>query len=94
MQGEPVIYPEVTDAIREAMAVLDFGKQKYKGRPFRQRPNPREEHTGKALGHVGKWMTGERVDSETGLHHLAHAIARLTLLLQHELEQAGKTSKG
>ena len=39
---------------------------------------------GPAYRHFMKWLMGERLDSELGTHHLAHAIFNLAALIEYE----------
>jgi len=44
---------------------------------------------GAAWRHFTKWLLGEEYDDESGLHHLAHAIANLLFLLQYVITGKG-----
>lgn len=44
-------------------------------------------HQGKLLGHVGKFLIGERNDQDTKRHHLAHMAARALMMLAIVLEE-------
>ena len=41
------------------------------------------------LRHIFAWASGERVDAESGLSHLAHAGANVLFLLTYELKGIG-----
>lgn len=43
-----------------------------------------------ALRHMLKWVSGSRVDEETGLSHLAHAMCCLMFLLNYEQTGLGE----
>jgi len=36
-----------------------------------------------ALRHIYKWLAGEELDEETGLHHLKHAACNIAFLLEY-----------
>lgn len=43
--------------------------------------------------HLGQWNNGEDKDEETGLSHLAHAGARLMMLITYEATNTGKDDR-
>lgn len=63
--------------------VLEFGSKKYSdrnwekgftyGRPFAS-----------AMRHLWAWWNGEENDSESGLSHLAHAVACIMMLIEYK----------
>jgi hypothetical protein len=46
-----------------------------------------------ALRHIYAWMRGEDLDKESGLSHLAHALANLAMLLDLVLLKLGKDDR-
>lgn len=48
-------------------------------------------HDAKGVSHLNKAQCGDLVDSETKCRHRAHAICRLMMSLQHELNQSNDT---
>lgn len=72
----------------ELAKVYTFGTVKYdadnylKGMPWRKVIGP-------ALRHLYKWLRGEKNDSESGIHHLAHCIWNLMSLMMYEKYNIG-----
>jgi hypothetical protein len=69
----------------EFVDVLTFGAMKYTANGWRKVVGWRWRYTRAGLGHVIKYMRGERNDAETGKHHLAHALCCFYFVLEHEL---------
>lgn len=44
---------------------------------------------GAALRHLAKWNLGEEVDDESGITHLAHAVANLMFLIEYQASGRG-----
>lgn len=77
-------------AIHEYGRVLTFGATKYAPASWRHVVGGRLLYLGAGLRHIFKWIGGERVDPETGCHHLAHAMCDFAFLLEVELDPAGE----
>lgn len=73
-------------ALWEIGRALTFGAQEYGDNNWRKVKNPRDRYTAALLRHVFAWMMGERNDSKSGLHHLAHAGACVLFLLDVEVK--------
>lgn len=65
--------------------VLTYGAKKYAPDNWIRVPQARERYTDALLRHVYAWLGGERVDEESGLHHLAHAGCCILFLLHFEI---------
>lgn len=79
-KGKPrigLIPPEILEALG---AVLGFGAEKY-GENNWKKGLTDEECLSSCLRHITQLMKGERLDSESGLHHAAHAACNLAFLL-------------
>lgn len=68
------------EALVEIAKVLDFGAKKYK------RANwaggiKYSRLLAASMRHLGKYNSGEDIDSETGISHIAHAACNLVFLL-------------
>lgn len=76
---------------RELCRVLAYGANKYTLGSSKGDNNWQHVTDGKAryhaaaLRHVFDWAGGERNDSESGLHHLAHAACDLLFVLWFDL---------
>ena len=73
-----------TRALREVVRVFTFGAKKYSDHGWKTVPGARERYYAALLRHVTAWFEGERIDSETGLPHLAHAGCCVLILLAFE----------
>lgn len=67
-------------ALREVVAVLDYGAQKYAPDNWRKVPDARRRYHNAAMRHLVASFEGEVVDQESGLPHLAHAACCLLFL--------------
>ena len=77
-------------AIFEVAKVLGFGAEKYGPENWRLLDNLQGRYTAGALRHIFAHMDGERLDPETNLSHLAHALCCLLFKLEIEIEEAEK----
>ena len=68
-------------AINQVVQVLEFGSKKYADNNWQKVPNARTRYYDAVMRHIDAWWRGEKTDSETGLHHLAHAICCLMFLM-------------
>lgn len=79
-QGKPRITLVPVEAIKQCAAALGFGANKYGDHNFRGGI----KHTrvaDAAFRHLLAWTNGEDKDPESGLPHLAHAIASVAMLI-------------
>lgn len=65
----------------EIAAALSHGARKYGRKNFQQTPILANVYGGAIRRHVGAWLTGEDIDPESGLSHLAHIGANVHVLL-------------
>lgn len=73
------------DALRQVIAVLEYGAQKYSADNWQAVPDARKRYFDAAHRHLAAWFSGELLDSESGLSHLAHATCCLLFLLYFDL---------
>ena len=74
-------------AILEVAKVLTFGAEKYDAENWRKLDDLQSRYTAGALRHIFAHMDGEKLDPETNLSHLAHAMCCLLFKLEIELEE-------
>jgi len=73
----------ITPRSKKALAeVLTFGAEKYGANSWQGVPNGKERYYDALLRHLNAWELGEDIDSESGLHHLAHAMANIMFLYE------------
>lgn len=79
-------------ALKAIADVWEYGSNKYddynwaKGMPWMKM-------VGSTLRHVNKWILGEDLDDESGLHHLAHAGCDIMILLTYALKGLGTDNR-
>lgn len=71
---------------KEIAAVLTFGATKYGIDNWKYVDNAKQRYEDALERHLNAWRQGEALDSETGLHHLAHAATNVLFLLYFELK--------
>lgn len=67
--------------------VLEHGAAKYAPDNWKHVQGARERYYNASMRHVQAWWSGEQIDSESGLPHLAHAICSLMFLMTLDGEQ-------
>ena len=72
-------------SILEVGKVLTYGAEKYDAENWRKVDDLQNRYTSAALRHIFAHMEGEKLDEETGLSHLAHAMCCLLFKLEDEL---------
>lgn len=71
-------------ALEETVKVLTFGAQKYERDNWQKVPDSKRRYFDALQRHVWAWKTGEKLDPESGIHHLAHAMCCLMFLFEHD----------
>ena len=69
-------------AVEEVVDVLTYGAQKYSPDGWRRVPDAKSRYFAAALRHIAAYAQDETDDSESGQHHLAHAVCCLLFLLE------------
>ena len=73
-------------ALHEIWRVLEYGSRKYDDDNWRKTSSIRRYFSA-SLRHLWAWFSGEDLDPESGLHHLAHAgtcvLFMLALAIDH-----------
>jgi len=69
-------------ALEDLAKVLTIGAQKYDRYNWKNVEPHRYEAA--LLRHIQAWRMGEKKDPETGLHHMAHALANAMFLYCHD----------
>ncbi len=71
-------------ALQEAAKVLAYGADKYSPRNW-ESGLLYSRYFSATIRHLTAWWRGEDLDSETRLHHLAHALCCVMFLLAYSL---------
>lgn len=69
-------------AVEEMAKVLTFGAGKYEPDGWRHVKGWRWRYYAAALRHLWAYQMGQRLDPESGLHHLAHAMCCVCFLFE------------
>ncbi len=80
------------DALTELVKVYTQGAQKYEPRNW-ELGLSWTETSGSLLRHLFKFMMGEKIDEDSGLHHMAHAAWNAITLLAMSLRDAGSDDR-
>ena len=73
-----LIHPE---ALKEFAQVLTFGSKKYDDDNWKKVPGLKKRYTGACMRHFEAYRSGELLDPESGLPHLAHAMCCIMFLM-------------
>lgn len=63
--------------VAEVVDILTFGAQKYKEDNWQKVPKGKARYLAAAMRHIMARIRGERLDKESGKHHMAHAVCCL-----------------
>lgn len=77
--------------INAILDVLEFGAKKYGVDNWQQVPQAETRYFDAAIRHLFAWREGEKIDPESGCHHLAHAACCVIFLLWFSIKE--KVSK-
>lgn len=72
-------------ALKEVVDVLTYGAKKYAPDNWKKVPNAKQRYIDAGFRHFTTYASGEKLDSETGKSHLAHAMCCLLYLLAFEV---------
>ena|ERR1017187_2719599 len=70
------------NALAKLAAVLDYGAKKYARNNWSKVPNLESRYLAACIRHVFARARGEKLDPESGLPHLAHAMCCLAFILE------------
>jgi hypothetical protein len=66
------------ETIKALATVLTYGAKKYK--PNNWKNGEKDRYIAALYRHLEAWRSGETCDEESGLEHLAHAMANIAFL--------------
>ena len=70
-----------TKQLESVIDVLQYGAQKYSEDSWRKVEDGKRRYYNAAMRHLAEWAKGERLDPESGLHHLAHAAVNCLFIM-------------
>lgn len=79
--SKPGIEGVPTAPLFEVGEVMRLGIRKYGLTNWRHDPVSASVYYNAAMRHIMSWWDGQNMDSESGQHHLAHAVACLLIIL-------------
>jgi len=69
------------DELQDVADVLTLGAEKYDDTNYLKIDPYFDSHFAAAMRHLVAWRRGEKIDPETGVSSLAHAISRILFLM-------------
>lgn len=75
------------NALREVAEALTYGAKKYS--PYNWVNVESSRYLAAAYRHLEQFRMGKKVDLESGLQHISHAITSLLFLLERDLAENG-----
>lgn len=78
------------NCIKEVVKVFTYGAQKYAPNDWKKETKAHEVDISAAYRHLEKYMSGEKCAKDSGLLHLAHAIADLIIVLWFDITKEEK----
>lgn len=72
------------DCVEEVVKVLTMGSDKYGPNNWQQVEPFEDRYYAAMMRHIVLWRNGEKIDSESGLNHLSHAMCNVVFLLWNE----------
>lgn len=66
--------------VEEVVEILTFGAKKYKPDNWKY-VRPTKRYLAAAFRHLVAWAKGDKIDTESGKSHLAHAVCNLLFLM-------------
>lgn len=79
--GKAKLHLVPREPLEEVSRAFQNGMEKYGKNNWRQGMNW-TRYSDAAERHLGRWLEGEERAADSGVHHLAHAVANLMMLLQ------------
>jgi len=71
------------NTVEDIVKVMTFGAKKYGDNNWKQ-VKPKQRFFAAALRHLTAYQSGEIIDKESGLPHLAHALCSILFLHWHD----------
>jgi len=78
--------------VEQVVKVLTYDAKKYADNNWQKVEPYDDRYYAAALRHITAWRSGEKLDPETGIHHLAHACCCLIFILWKERDMKIKNT--
>src|ERR1019366_102034 len=75
-------------ALREVARVVSFGAARYGDNNWRELEKAETRYAAALMRHFEAWRLGEKLDKDSGIHHLAHCATNCLFLLWFELKKS------
>ena len=79
-------------ALRATVDVLTFGAEKYEPDNWKFVPDSKRRYFDALQRHLWAYKDGEKIDPESNMHHLAHAMCCLMFLYEHDVKYSNDTN--
>ena len=80
-------------ALRATVDVLTFGAEKYEPDNWKFVPDSKRRYFDALQRHLWAYKDGEKIDPESNMHHLAHAMCCLMFLYEHDVKYSKEDVK-
>jgi hypothetical protein len=84
--GKPRYSLVPPDSMSQFVDVLTFGAKKYGDHNWKKIPDLQDRYYDALQRHVASFRAGDRLDDESGLHHLAHAMCCISFMMQDDVD--------
>lgn len=75
------------DAVEKIIEIMQYGAKKYGKNNWQNLPDFNDRYFAALERHIIAWRKGEKLDSESGLSHLAHAGCNALFLIWKSLQE-------
>ena len=76
--------------IEQVVKVMTFGAKKYGPNNWQELEDAQGRYSAALMRHLTQWQSGQKIDKESGLPHLAHVCTNAVFLLWFELRDMQK----
>ena len=79
------------ECVEDIVKILTFGAKKYAPDNWKIVNDAENRYYSALMRHISTWRQGEKIDPESGLNHLSHALCNLIFLLWLDKQNNGTT---
>ena len=81
------------DCIEDVVKILSFGSKKYGDNSWQQVSEFEDRYYAALMRHLVEWRKGNKIDEESGLSHLSHAMCNLVFLCWNDKNKINGENK-